>query len=346
MSGEVVRIHGPEHVPGGPDPIPDLGGAGNAVYAIEVFEADVTVLAGDNRFEWAIPAHLDGAVLTALEGYLTEASSSTTVQVQIANERYGSTSVDMLSTKLSIDVGELDSDDATTPVVIDAGNATVAHKDHLRVDVDTPGVGAKGLGLILTFVPSDTYTMAISGQQGPPGGVTAWSGSWSTATDYDEGQAVANNGTSYVARSDHTSGASSEPGVGASWETFWQVLSESNVTSAIQVLFVAGGFALTPGLKLFVEVPFDCTIYEVVMLGDAAGSAVVDIWRDTYANHPPTNADSITSSSPPTISSATKSVDSVLTGWSTSLNEGDVLAFNVDSCVTITRLTVSVKVRR
>jgi len=82
------------------------------------------------------------------------------------------------------------------------------------------------------------------------------------------------------------------------------------------------------------------------VLADQTGSIVVDIWKDSYANFPPTDADSITASAPPTISSAQKSQDSTLTGWTTSISAGDILAFNVDSCSTIARVTLSLKVEK
>lgn len=82
------------------------------------------------------------------------------------------------------------------------------------------------------------------------------------------------------------------------------------------------------------------------MLADQSGSIVVDIWKDTYANFPPDNADSITAAAPPTISGAQKSQDATLTGWTTAIAAGDILAFNVDSCATITRVTISLKVEK
>jgi hypothetical protein len=116
--------------------------------------------------------------------------------------------------------------------------------------------------------------------------------------------------------------------------------------SAIEVVIDGALATIQPGVKAYVEVPFACEIEAVTMLADASGSIVVDVWRDTYANYPPTNADSITAGAVPTISSSTKSRDATLTGWSTSLAEGDVLAFNVDSATTVTLLTLSLLVRR
>ena len=107
-----------------------------------------------------------------------------------------------------------------------------------------------------------------------------------------------------------------------------------------------GGEAITTGEKGHLEVPFACTIQQVTMLADQSGSIVVDIWKDTYANFPPTDADTITASAPPTISSAQKSQDAILTGWTKAISAGNILAFNVDSCTTITRVTISLKVNK
>jgi len=119
----------------------------------------------------------------------------------------------------------------------------------------------------------------------------------------------------------------------------------SNVVS-IAFIIDGGGSAITTGQKGHLEIPFACTITQVTMLADQSGSIVVDIWKDTYANFPPTDADSITASAPPTISSAQKSQDSTLSGWTTSISAGDILAFNVDSCSTIERATISLKVEK
>ena len=118
--------------------------------------------------------------------------------------------------------------------------------------------------------------------------------------------------------------------------------AEASLTFVID----GGGSTITTGQKGHLEIPFACTIKQVTMLADQSGSIVVDIWKDTYANFPPTDADSITASAPPTISSSQKSQDSTLTGWTKSISSGDILAFNVDSCATITRVTISLKVER
>lgn len=117
-------------------------------------------------------------------------------------------------------------------------------------------------------------------------------------------------------------------------------------TATITFIIDGGGSAITTGEKGHLEIPFACTIQQVTMEADQSGSIVVDIWKDTYTNFPPTDADSITAAAPPTISSAQKSQDSTLTGWTKSVAAGDILAFNVDSCTTITRVTISLKVAK
>lgn len=120
---------------------------------------------------------------------------------------------------------------------------------------------------------------------------------------------------------------------------------QSNVL-AIPFVIDGAGSAITTGEKGHLEITFACTIVQVTLMADQPGSIVIDIWKDTYANFPPTDADSITASAPPTISSAQKSQDSTLTGWTTAIAAGDILAYNVDSCTTITRVTLSLKVTK
>jgi hypothetical protein len=117
-------------------------------------------------------------------------------------------------------------------------------------------------------------------------------------------------------------------------------------TVGLDFIIDGGGSALTAGIKGDVRIPVDMTITGVRLFADQIGSAVVDIWKDSYANYPATVADTITASAKPTLSSALKYEDTTLTGWTTSLTAGDTLRFNVDSASTITRLTVSLSLTR
>jgi hypothetical protein len=119
-------------------------------------------------------------------------------------------------------------------------------------------------------------------------------------------------------------------------------------TESASVSFVldGGGSAISTGIKGHIEVPFDCEIVAARLFADQTGSIVVDINRDTFANYPPTGADSITGAAPPTISSSDKSEDTTLTGWTTVLSQGDILQFEVDSAATITFATLSLTLNK
>lgn len=94
------------------------------------------------------------------------------------------------------------------------------------------------------------------------------------------------------------------------------------------------------------QIPANCTILSSTICSDVSGSMVVDIWKDTRANFPPTVADTITASAKPTLSSATLSYNNTLTGWTTSLAKGDWLIFKVDSASTLLKATVSLEILR
>jgi hypothetical protein len=124
------------------------------------------------------------------------------------------------------------------------------------------------------------------------------------------------------------------------------VVSFQNQVASIVYVIDGGGAIYSNGVKGFLQIPFNCTITAVSLLADQTGSTVIDIWKDTYANFPPTGADSITGAAKPTITASNKSVNSTLTGWTTTITAGDVLAFNVDSVTTITRVTITLSVNR
>jgi len=112
-------------------------------------------------------------------------------------------------------------------------------------------------------------------------------------------------------------------------------------TGTINYVIDGGGSAITVGAKAPFRVGFAGTITGCHLMGDQTGSIVVDIWKDTLANHPPTNADTITGGNEPTISSGTKDSDVTLTSWTTSFSANDVFMMNVDSVSTFTQVTVS-----
>lgn len=114
--------------------------------------------------------------------------------------------------------------------------------------------------------------------------------------------------------------------------------------AAIAFVIDGAGSVITTGVKGDLMIPFACTIQSATLLADQSGSIVVDIWKDTYANFPPTSADSITGSAKPSLSGAAKSQNTTLSGWTTAITAGETLRINVDSASTVTRITLILKV--
>ena len=116
--------------------------------------------------------------------------------------------------------------------------------------------------------------------------------------------------------------------------------------STIGFVIDGGGSEIADGVSGDLRAPFNCIIVGATVLCDQSGSIVVDIWKDAYASYPPTDADSITASAPPTVASATKSEDTTLTGWTKNITAGDCIRYNVDSATTVTRAAILLRVIR
>jgi hypothetical protein len=117
------------------------------------------------------------------------------------------------------------------------------------------------------------------------------------------------------------------------------------VTFVVSVPFVidGGGAVITTGIKGDLEIPFAGTITAWRVVADQAGDIVIDTWKDTYANFPPDNSDSIWGGSEPELSGAAKAE---ATGLSIAVTAGDWLRFNVDSVATVERVTLSLTITR
>jgi len=90
---------------------------------------------------------------------------------------------------------------------------------------------------------------------------------------------------------------------------------------------------------------FSGTIVSWTLLSDQVGDVVLDVWKDLFANAPPTVGDSITALDKPTLSSALSGRSTALTGWTTAVAQGDVVSFNVDSANTMTRVTLTLAIQ-
>lgn len=123
---------------------------------------------------------------------------------------------------------------------------------------------------------------------------------------------------------------------------FWSNVYDRTITMG--VLFDGGGSVLTTGTKRDLTVPFSGQILSWRLLADVAGSCIIDIWKDTFSNYPPTIADVITASAKPTLSGVDHAESSTLTGWTTTFAAGDTFRFNVNSATTVKVVTLALTV--
>jgi uncharacterized repeat protein (TIGR01451 family) len=113
---------------------------------IPVYESNEAVEIGDGTLPFVVPDKLDGKnLIYAIAGVGTPGSANTT-DIQIRRVRAG-TPVDMLSTKVTVGVGEYFAADG----VVNASYDDVLEGDLIYVDRDAVGTGVYGLTITVVF---------------------------------------------------------------------------------------------------------------------------------------------------------------------------------------------------
>lgn len=133
---------------------------------------------------------------------------------------------------------------------------------------------------------------------------------------------------------------------GASADVSWflgvaRQAASTSIVRTLNLVINGNGATITTGVAGDVELDFAATILRWTLLADRSGSIVVNVWKTAYAGFPPTVANKITASAPPTITTAQNAQSSTLTGWTTAISAGDTLRFNVDSVTSIQRVTLA-----
>jgi hypothetical protein len=123
----------------------------NPVHAIKVYTDKTVNKIGDGAFRFPIEQDLAELDIIAVRGFNGTPGTGVTT-IQISNRTRG---IDILSTRITIDSGEISSKTAGTPPVIRTDGATPANHVHeddvIWIDIDAVGAGSKGLGVYITF---------------------------------------------------------------------------------------------------------------------------------------------------------------------------------------------------
>ena len=109
----------------------------------------------------------------------------------------------------------------------------------------------------------------------------------------------------------------------------------------LPVVFDGLGSVLTPGVWGDVPIHFDGVILRWRLLTLEPGNLQIDVWKTDYAGFPPTVANTITGSDVPNVTGGQKNESTALTGWTTDVNVGDILRFNIDSVSAVTKATLT-----
>lgn len=121
-----------------------------------------------------------------------------------------------------------------------------------------------------------------------------------------------------------------------------ETLSAGTVKAQFSVTLGDGVNTITTGAKTWVRIPRNMTVTGWDITADQSSSIVLDVWYDSYANFPPTVADTIAGSEKPTLTTAVKNQDVALGTWTdVTLVEGDYAKFSVDSVTSATHVVVS-----
>lgn len=199
----------------------------------------------------------------------------------------------------------------------------------------------------VTVPASGSYTI-------PPQDYPLWTSSSDVITYIGSGALVVNNGTDNLTKSDGLDlikgifpqplvirdGASSTlAGVTAGNRFKVEVDYAPGAVPAYAYISIVIGngsdLILAGTVGYSAPVPFSGTIIgwtmSEVSASPVSSNISVDIWKDSVINYPPTAADKISGTEPPTLTGTKVSTDTNLTTWTTAVNENDCFGFSVDS---------------
>ena len=237
---------------------------------------------------------------------------------------------------------------STDPATATSPNPGTAYKTAAKC-ATTANIALSGLQTIDTIATAAGDRVLVWRQTNPieNGIYNVAAGTWSRATDADSNpefiggvQVYVLNGALYGGKAfvcTNTDAVS----IGSTPITWMQV---PQPPAALEFVIDGGGTTILTGDRIFIEVPFDCSIIRSTLVSSIVGNIVIDLYRASYSNFPAVA--SICGAALPKLVAAQKSQDSTLTGWSVLLSKGDILTAHVQSVSGLVLATLSLLVSR
>ncbi len=128
---------------------------GRIDFEVTAFAPATNTATGDGKAFLHITDTVDGMNLVYVHAAVFTEGTTGTLTVAIRRTRGdtpgGATTIDMLSTNITVDTGEYGSHSAATPAVINASNDDAAEDDFIIIDVDGVHSGTAAKGLVVTL---------------------------------------------------------------------------------------------------------------------------------------------------------------------------------------------------
>ena len=117
----------------------------------------------------------------------------------------------------------------------------------------------------------------------------------------------------------------------------------ADLTRTVNYVIDSGSLPMQTGDKGKLTIDVTGVIEQIRVLSDQTGDIVFEIEKCTFADYP--NFTSITNGARVQLTNSDKYFDDVLNNWTTTINAGDILNFNVVSVNNIRRLLISLKLK-
>jgi hypothetical protein len=135
----------------------------------------------------------------------------------------------------------------------------------------------------------------------------------------------------------------------AQWKTTSvnTLLNTSIKTGSCGVTFDGGGQVIQPKTA-YVQVPYNGTLTSWTLVADVSGSCTITVFKDTYANFPPTTTADDVYVTAPSLSSQQKNQNLTPTyiGSQATVTTGDYIGFTISAITTITWANLTIQITK